>query len=69
MSSEETEEQVDDDEEKSQQSVTLKQSTVERLREAHPDALDDPERIRRAIADSIELQRAESYQITRRDKE
>jgi hypothetical protein len=54
---------------KSQNSVTLKDSTIERLREAHPDALDDPERIRRAIADSIELQEADSYQITRRDKE
>ncbi|NHN49980.1 hypothetical protein G9464_20640 [Halostella sp. JP-L12] len=54
--------------EKDQKSITLEMETIEQLREAHPHALDDSERIRRAIADSIDLQTAKSFQITRRDE-
>jgi len=52
-----------DDEETIQKSVTMPKSTIEQLRRDYPDALDDSERIRRAVWRSNELEQAESYQI------
>jgi len=52
-----------DDEETIQKSVTMPKSTIEQLRRHYPDALDDSERIRRAVWRSNELEQADSYQI------
>lgn len=46
-----------------QLNVTVKQQTVEILREVFPAALDDSERVRRAIAESIERNDATEYSI------
>ncbi len=54
---------IDKDADKEQKSVTLKQPALDELREVYPDALDDSERVRRAIWRAKELEQADSYQI------
>lgn len=53
------------DEERVQINVTLKRSTLNEMRRAIPNALDDSERIRRAVSESIERNGASEYTIRR----
>lgn len=48
-----------------QVNVTLKQRTLDALAKQHPSALDDSERVRRAIDESIGLNTAAQFSITR----
>lgn len=50
-------------EERVQINVTMKRSTIDKLRAMFPVALDDSERVRSAVYQSIELHEATEYMI------
>lgn len=54
-----------EDDQRVQLNVTVKETTLANLREVFPDALDDSERVRRAIAESIERSEASKYSISK----
>lgn len=51
------------DEERVQINVTMKRGTIDRLRVMFPVALDDSERVRSAICESIERHESSEYMI------
>lgn len=53
------------DSERIQVNVTFKDVTLEELKDQFPSALDDSERVRRAVADALEIGRAKQFSISR----
>jgi hypothetical protein len=51
--------------ERIQLNVTLRKSTIDKLKEQFPTALEDSERIRQAVAESLERGNATEYTIRR----
>jgi hypothetical protein len=57
--------ETEDRDERVQINVTMTRRTLEDLRALFPVALDDSERVRRAVSESIERHRASEYSIRR----